>query len=174
MSSKKPLKICILGTVGVFWGIERLVGLAGAPGDIKTIIEYIDIIPDAIGGAVIALFALLSWQQWGDAVKAYVSNSLGLVSISYCSNGEPWSTMSIKRMPGLLHRIPLKDDGQASIIEINRKWKIWFVDMPNSEHFWLEDTANKSDDLRRYVCRQIDKGYGYKEAKFTIETSLEE
>ena len=94
----------------------------------------------------------------------------GNIAVRYRSDGDDWSTLKVSRRPGLLHRIPLEDDGRASIIEINSRWAVRFVSMQNWEHFWFEDEA-ETEGFRRYVCRHIPIGHGYREATFTVEAS---
>ena len=43
--------------------------------------------------------------------------------------------------------------------------------MPNWEHFWVQDEKRAGLGFRRYVCRHIPIGDGYKAATFTIEAS---
>ena len=101
-------------------------------------------------------------------VRVYYCLFARTTTVRYCSDGETWSTKNVRTTPGLLHRIPLKDDGLASIVEIDINWNIEFVDMPNSEQFWFEDDKLATQGFRRYVCRHIPIGHGYKEVKFKL------
>lgn len=123
----------------------------------------------------VALFVIITIMIEWERIFGYLDRMIGFrpehqrIAIHYWSDGEEKSISHVHSIPGLMHRIPLKDDGLASIIEIEKGWKIHFVDMPNWEHFWLEDEERAGEGFRRYVCRYIPVGGGYKEAKFMIE-----
>ncbi|MDE0340788.1 MAG: hypothetical protein OXI82_01485 [Nitrospinae bacterium] len=120
---------------------------------------------------VVICTILIDWEK----IVGYLDRMIGYrpehqrIAIHYWSDGAEKSISHVHSIPGLMHRIPLKDDGLASIIEIEKGWKIHFVDMPNWEYFWFEDEDRAAENFRRYVCRSIPPGGGYKEAKFMIE-----
>lgn len=132
-------------------------------------------------GIVVTLSVVLFvWALWPDMqriaralIRICARGFNHTINVRFWSDGKACTELTLPSDPGLLHRIPLKDDGLASIIEIDSKWVIRFIDMPSWEHFWFEDQERAVPGFRRYVCRYIPAGDGYKEAKFIIEVAPE-
>lgn len=163
----------------VVWGAERIIGLAGVPDDLQAIIRWLEMIPDWVGIAAATSAVIFTCQWLGLPVVAWAARLARTISTSSkievryrsVADGDVWGAIILPSTPGLLHRVPLKDDGHVSLIEIPDQWELHFVDMPAAEHFWATEAE---EGIRRYVCRYIPKGDGYKEARFTIEASSQE
>ena len=56
---------------------ERIVGLAGLPDDLAAWQKFLNMIPDEIFGAAIALTAVFAWQRWGSRMNTAVRETLG-------------------------------------------------------------------------------------------------
>ncbi len=166
-------KQILSGGVATFWVVARVIGLAGLPDDFQTLMDVIFMIPDWIGASALTAFCIFSWQsesgqRWRFQLIQWASlrfRSIFTIIVRHKSAGDEWNTIKVSTAAGLVHRIPLKDDGKVKIIEIVNQWTMKFIDMPSSEHFWRAEIDNGT---RRYVCRHIPAGHGYREAKFTL------
>lgn len=163
----------------LIWGAERIIGLAGVPDDLQTISRWLEMIPDWVGIAAATSAVIFTVQWLGPPVVAWAATLARTISTSSTikvryrsvADGDVWSEMILPSTPGLLHRVPLKDDGHVSLIEVPDRWELHFVDMPAAKHFW---TTEVEEGVRRYECRYIPKGDGYEEARFTVEPSSQE
>ena len=83
-------------------------------------------------------------------------------------DGGRWHSRKIPRKAGPVHHIPLLDDGRVINIDVPDDVRIHFIDTPNWDSFWTEAVI---EDRRRYTCRYIPPGSGYKHVFVTLTTT---